>query len=140
MFTNLDLYYLNHMGIRPWLSKKSFGTTVIELAEKTKLLVLTPPNLTTKEQSLLEKIISFIDLEQNDLKRLEIKSGEKSLSLSLRADCILSVGLSKTSLIGLESSKFIAEIDVLKNILSNPLTKKKIFKQLVSLKEILAGL
>ncbi|WP_127098732.1 DNA polymerase III subunit psi [Legionella sp. km772] len=126
MYTNLDLYYLNLMGIRPWLDKKSLQANSVP--QDYKLLIFTSSNLASKEQSLLKQIIFFLALDDKQVKHLEVKDNSFTDS-SLNAKWILAFGDS-----GPYKSTTILETNSLSEVINRPILKKKLFKCLVSLK------
>ena len=129
MYTNLDLYYLNLMGIKPWLNKKSLATNDLNV-DKYKLLILTHSDLVPKEQTLLKHIISFLGLDEQYLKHIELSNGKNPNDLVLNAHFILAFGDYSHS-----ELPSILKITSLCELLNKPLLKKRLFHLLVSIKD-----
>jgi len=134
MYTNLDLYYLNLIGIKPWLNKKSQVTYDIN-ADKYKLLILTHSDLVPKEQTLLKQIISFLALDEQYLKHIELSTGKSPKDLALNAHFILAFGDYRHS-----ELPSILQITSLCELLNKPLLKKRLFHLLVSIKDKIINL
>lgn len=60
MYRPLTLYYLNHLGIRPWMLKKNSVSTHIEVTEAESLVLITQENLSAKAGLLLEQIKNYL--------------------------------------------------------------------------------
>jgi DNA polymerase III psi subunit len=131
MYSNLTLYYLEQMGITPWVDKKNYKSTTNETDKSISLLVMTP-KLNGKEQHLLNNILSFLGLQEEQLVHLQTANGTQQREI--QAVFTLFFGLN------LQQTPTITAADSLSYLLSNPLAKKKLFSKLVLLKEQLASL
>jgi DNA polymerase III psi subunit len=118
MFNPRTLYYLEQLGIRPWVRRANPNS-------KIKLVVITAEMLSIKEESLLNQILLFMDLKTEQLKRITF-----SFRLPINADCVISFGASGENITGLQ-------LEPLSELLNNALLKKKLYLQLTRLKKIL---
>lgn len=141
MYSNLTLYYLNQMGITPWISKDSplYSANEPKVISSVQLLVLTNGLLNLKEQSLLRNIISWLGLSANNWVHLQIKTDatkpEMAADLSeFESDNYLSFGLPHDFFTEFRSAKPVVQVDPLSLLLNNAFTKKKLFNCLVTLK------
>lgn len=56
MYSNLTLYYLNQLGITPWVIK----SRAIKEEGIPKLMVISPENISKKAQILLKRMLDFL--------------------------------------------------------------------------------
>ncbi len=137
MYSNLNLYYLNLMGIKPWLNKNNLNPNKTNI--EVKLLILTSSNLSIKEKTLLQQIIHFLALENEHYKHVELQNGILSDERALESKCILILGddseLNHSVIKTCITTKVFFKSNSLNELINNPLLKKKLFKLLVSLKE-----
>lgn len=139
MYTNLTLYYLNQMGISPWIDKNNLEQTKERIA--TSLLVITANDLNPKEQSLLRQVLFFIGISAKDMVHIEI--GLKSSKQEAISNA--SKYLPKIALIfGLDQNWFddqnmsVVKADALSELLAHYALKKKLLHTLALLKQQLA--
>ena len=119
------------MGITPWISKNNHECLVGETKKNISLLVVTP-KLCNKEQFLLHNILSFLGLQEDKLLHLETNDLKKLKER--QAAFILFFGFN------LESTPKKIRSESLNDLLNNPLGKKKLFHDLLILKEQLSAL
>lgn len=69
MFSNLTLYYLNQIGIKPWITKEPSPGYMnsLPLLHTPKIVICISDNLGEKAQLLFNRLISFINLPGDDL-------------------------------------------------------------------------
>jgi len=57
MYSNLNLYYLQQLGITPWISKDTIQQDSVKLA------VLVRSTASTKAQAFVKRVLSFLHLK-----------------------------------------------------------------------------
>lgn len=69
MYSNLTLYYLNQIGIIPWVKKQSSLNNKPELSEYSapKLIILKNNTLNDKAEALFKKMLGYLNLNESDL-------------------------------------------------------------------------
>lgn len=127
MYNNLNLYYLKHIGITPWISRKSPD----DATKKNIPLLIITSKLGSKEQQLLTNIILFLGLQNDQLIHLE---EDRAQEQKITPTCTLLFGLN------LECKSTIMNVASLHYFLNNPSAKKELFQHLLLLKEQLAVL
>lgn len=78
MYSNTTLYYLNQIGIRPWVMRDR-SISEVDCAiqqEKFKLLVFIASNLSIKAQSLLKQMMAYINLCEQELAIIPVQENE----------------------------------------------------------------
>ncbi len=78
MYSNLTLYYLNQMGITPWVNKEHISNLIRQSNEKSahKLVVLTSIALNDKMRSLFQQMMDYINLQHNDVLIMTVRELE----------------------------------------------------------------
>lgn len=143
MYCNLALYYLNQLGINPWVNKQTYldlnnKAQIIEgAAAAPKVLIVKQKNLNAKAEALFNKMLTYLNLNADDLL---VSDPEQSTSLlntiSLRAVLILSTD-SEELKTGLTSNCKVLKGLSPDYLLKNPSDKRSIFKVLNSLKALM---
>lgn len=129
MYNNLNLYYLNLLGIQPWISKKSLIDAIP--MPRARLIILTTPNLSSFEKTLLKQILIFLELKPEEYKHLEFKPDHRMDDVILNAEYILSMDINPELAF---NDDLIFKSDSLKTLLEKPLYKKQLCYLLTSLK------
>ena len=135
MYSNLNLYYLNQIGITPWVSRASEP----KATTSAQLLVITERLLNLKEQTLLNNIIFFLGLLENDWIHLQIDpSGSKQELMKnlsqFESDDLLSFGVDQEFFTDLKLTKSVVQAAPLNLLLSHAPTKKELLNYLIPLK------
>lgn len=142
MYTPLTLYYLNQIGIRPWIKRNN---TERELTtQDAKLFVLFPEHLSSKAKNLLKQMMNYVNLEQSALVLIPLQNTQlNEYAFKMKQQnplAILTWGFNSLE----QSEDFNCPIlmcDAPDSLLQNPLKKKEIFKVLSDLNQlILEGL
>ncbi|KTD82273.1 hypothetical protein [Legionella waltersii] len=141
MYDNLSLYYLNKMGIIPWINRaKPSKTSPICDSKIEKMFVIMPSQCNTKSKYLLKQIESFVDLDENRVEHITYNDQILSLVVDGYLNRMLLGVLcfdSNTSL----SEKLKPFVDQnllfidLESLISFPKMKKQAFADLVQFKE-----
>lgn len=63
MYTDLNLYYLNALGIRPWIKKSNSELTKATV----KLFIFHQGDLSKKAKNLLNSILFYLDIKTSEL-------------------------------------------------------------------------
>lgn len=148
MYSNTTLYYLNQMGIRPWI-KRSSTISVLEderavKQEALKLLVFISSTLSIKAQSLLSQMMAYLNLPEQELSIIPVQERDSLNKYNAKIE-------QKTPrailVLGLERHQFVTNTNlscpVLNSIdpdylITNPAEKGTVFKALHSLKQLLS--
>lgn len=147
MYTNITLYYLNQMQIRPWIKRCTSLALCLHQdteQETVKLYVFISLNLSVKEKSLLQQIIRYINLLDHELRIIPTQENEfltqyqTSISQKLPS-AILIFGLNGNYIQeALNATCPISTCAALDYLLSNPSQKRKVFQEINALKQLLA--
>lgn len=149
MYNNVTLYYLNQIGIRPWI-KRSNITSCDKLEGtvcqgRVKLVVFTSLDLSFKAKSLLQCIMSYINLDEDELTLIPIK--EESLQSTYNTTiqqysplAILMFGFSQYKPVTHEDAHALCLNNIdLEVLIANPIEKRTVFKLLTELKHLIAS-
>ncbi|MCL9684250.1 DNA polymerase III subunit psi [Legionella maioricensis] len=151
MFSNLTLYYLNQLGIVPWINKESS----LKLPDKSstvesnllKLVVLVSSDLSNKAQALFNRMMASINVEKDELLIIKILTqdladNKKWLTQieknTPRAVFALGLNVNDDLFADLNSSYPIVQSFAPEYLLDNPSYKKKVFHDLNTLKGLLS--
>jgi DNA polymerase III psi subunit len=127
MYNEINLYYLNQIGITPWVSANSLKNNLVADEPKAvTLLVLTPDALSQKERNLLDHILLFLGLAEDKVVRHAMSNG---VPPQLLPSAMVSFGLVS------QSEHTITDLPSLADLLTHPIIKKKTFNQLLPLKK-----
>ncbi len=135
MYSNLNLYYLNQMGIRPWIKR----TEVLE--DRVKLFVFSPSNLSIKATTLLNQMIKYIHLDSHELILIPVQDSGSLSHYKHQIDqkkpsAILVIGIIPAQL---NLNCPVVTCDSPDDLLQHPAHKKKVFKELSYLNQIIAA-
>ncbi len=143
MYSNLSLYYLEQLGIKPWI-KRDEG----QLEKKKQLVVLLDDSLSSKARFLLDKILDFISLDKHDKPLiLTEKADAATLKRCNRYDALVVLNFRKAHSVNIieelkgQSSPRLSLIDMSSpdDLLSHPVDKKKVFQQLLKVKDLISA-
>lgn len=128
-YTNLSLYYLNQMGITPWVTRSKKKDT-------TQLAVVVPPSQSPKAQSLLKNMLDFLGLSPEEVCIIQDKKSEDLKALDTSS-------LSALLLLGFGAQEYAFSCPLFLGanpevLIKNPLHKKELFKALHTLKNHLS--
>lgn len=151
MYSNLSLYYLNQLGIKPWINKEAYYHSVQQKEEfeqqTVKLVVFSSSNIDGKVGLLLKRMIAYLAIDEENL--LSIKLDKQETSNVQQADwysllqkqipqVILAFGVNPADLIaGLQMNCPLITSLAPEYLLSHPSDKKKVLHDLLTIKQIL---
>ena len=124
MYSPLKLYYLQQLGIRPWVRREVPVTCP-------KIIVIVPSCLTEKAQQLLGHILSYLPKENT---QLLTKERFLNSNKALLTKAVLSFETDLTAPFNQTCPVFQDDLDLL---LAQPILKKELFKTLHLLMELL---
>lgn len=144
MYSNTTLYYLNRMGIRPWIMRdlpKSVEDRVIK-QETFKLLVFIASNLSIKAQSLLKQMLAYINLAEQELTIISVQENDSFSDYNNRIKqknplAILVLGLNQRNAqthLSSDCPVFISADP--EYLLVHPVEKRKVFNELNSIRQL----
>lgn len=136
MYSNLTLYYLNQIGIRPWI-KREVQEQLQEKPNSVKLAVFVSSTLSTKARSLLQQMIRYLNLNEDELTVIPTQKDELNRYASLKPFATLVFGLSQEQLLAKEQTPVFNTLD-LDYLLSNPREKRTVFKVLSEIKQLVS--
>lgn len=141
MYSNLTLYYLNQMGITPWVNKEYLSN--LEQQSNTKnayqLVVLTSTAPNDKVHSLFHQMLNYINLQHDDVFIISVSENESGGNVGKWSEQLLN----KASQALLSFGPNINDLNVpypkfqsvsLEYLLNNPSSKKEVFQVLTRLK------
>jgi len=151
MYSNLTLYYLNQLGIRPWIKKDSpialSMQQYIAKQEVIKLIVFVSANLSAKAQLLLNRMLVCINLQDHELISINVPEIDPVASLQKQWQSRLqNVAPLAILVLGLNAADLLAHLKVtcpvLRSmdpdyLLDNPVDKKKVLQDLNYINELL---
>jgi len=138
MYCNLTLYYLEKIGITPWIDR---GTTPCKNAKK--LLILLEKNPENKELSLLKRILFFLNIDDDNY---VILSGERGGMDEIKDTYFLAALVFSKEDNRVWLQQRLSHIDVRNQIFTispaaelirTPILKKEIFMQLNRVRSVL---
>jgi hypothetical protein len=144
MYSNVTLYYLNQMGIRPWI-KRNDSSAVHEKGDTTKydaikLLVFISSRLSTKAQLLLQQMLAYINLCEQELSIIPVQEKDSLINYTSRIEqqapaAILVLGLNKNQFLhDMNLNCLVLHSIDPEHLIANPAEKKNVFKHLNSIK------
>lgn len=136
MYSNLTLYYLNQIGIRPWI-KREVQEQLQEKPNSVKVAVFVSSTLSTKARSLLQQMIRYLNLNEDELTVIPTQKEELPRYASLTPFATLVFGLSQEQLLAKEQTPVFNTLD-LDYLLSNPREKRTVFKVLSEIKQLVS--
>lgn len=146
MYSDLNLYYLNQIGITPWITKENnysvLNNTQAKKQLSHKLVVLTKSHYGTKAKILVKRILAFINLDQHELLILQVEDNASEI----RGDQLNNISPLAILALGLKAEDIVTEVNLncpmvssvdLDYVIDNPFEKKKIFKDLSYINELI---
>lgn len=136
MYNERSLYYLNQIGIIPWVKKTNSqgGSKYDQNQITTQLLILTPDSLTPNERALLKNILLSLEVSENDWIHQEVSTSPTSNIIAqislIAAKKALIFGLSRSMIADLNLSDKI-ELGPLSSYFKNAIAKKQLFSNLM---------
>lgn len=151
MDSNLTHYYLNQIGITPWISKKKYDNLTVNLSgvnpSLTKMVVLVSDCLSDRAEILLTRILRYIQINEQDLKQIKLHaldSNDRGTTLwretlsNFFPKVLLVFGFNQESLSEQLDLKypvvFCPDVDYL---LNNPKDKRAVFNDLIYVNHLL---
>ncbi|CAM2874501.1 DNA polymerase III subunit psi [Legionella worsleiensis] len=139
MYSTLNLYYLNQLGITPWINNEIIAPVTSDSAEIKHqniplVIIMKQPQLSKKAEILLNKMIAYLNLGDSDVfitENLQHSSFVKNDS----PKAVLSLGIESSALVDTMMLKcpFLFAPSP-EQLISNPLEKREILKVLNSIK------
>lgn len=135
MYSNTTLYYLQQMGIRPWIKKQS--TTAKQ--EALKLLVFVPSTLSTKAKSLVQQMMFYINLREQEVAIILVNKTDLLGSLIGQKNplAILILGLNNHQLSSNVNCPVLTSIDP-DDLITQPSDKRKVLQDLHYIKQLVS--
>lgn len=129
MYTNLTLYYLNQMGIVPWVHKGCDASVELRPISCSLLVVLSSA-LSNKAQSLFNQMLNYLGLAETELMILTLAHSDELISyLDVNKPLfIVAFGLSLNDIVPNDAQML--SNSSLEEILMHPANKKQVFQQL----------
>ncbi|KTD60518.1 DNA polymerase III subunit psi [Legionella shakespearei] len=144
MYNDLTLYYLNQIGIRPWMSKEHHSALIpaqpiAEPKERPRLFILTSTRH-GKTELLLRKMIHCIGLMEEQLELIQIQDLSEHWLKSVTPRALLSLGVELPDFISnaLANCPIILSFS-LEHLIEWPADKKKVLQDLYSFKQHLSS-
>lgn len=130
MYSNQTLYYLEQLGIEPWIQRARAPTAIF-------LIVCIPTNLSLLAQNLLSNCMYALDLEKNDYITRECDENQK-LELSLECTLTTLVLIFGEHLANCIDERFINKIVVpdLYKLLDDPREKTHLWRKINQIKPV----
>ncbi len=137
MYSNLTLYYLNQIGIRPWIKREEQEQAQV-LSNAVKLAVFVSSTLSVKAESLLQQMIGYLNLNDDEFTVISAqKIGLQPRDMACASLATLVFGVSQEQVYTQEQSILFNTLD-LDYVLSNPREKRTVFKVLSEIKQLVS--
>ena len=134
MYNNLTLYYLEQLGIRPWVNKENYLATT--KSESTiKLIIVLAKKTNEKARYLLGKMLAYLNLPEHQF--LIINEEDKPGQACSNLVALWSLGPISNEIINQFSTKKIIASSHLNEVINHPALKKKILIDLADIQNIL---
>ncbi|MBN9230126.1 MAG: hypothetical protein BGO90_04480 [Legionella sp. 40-6] len=133
MHSPLTLYYLNHLGIRPWILKTRSDNGPAEVDAGAPLILMVREHLSDNARQLLEQIKIY--LQKNYLFMVHFVNQDilieqlNEISLRYKPFKVILAGLSLGSSI-INSPSPLIQVDDLERLVSEPILKKRFWQAL----------
>ena len=152
MFSNLTLYYLNQLGIAPWINKES-SLKLLNKSNKVesnllKLVVLVSSDLSNKAQVLFNHMMAYINVENDELLIIKILTQDLADNKNRQwftqiekntPRAVFALGFNANDLFADSNSTYpIVQSFTPEYLLDNPSYKKKVLHDLHALKGLLS--
>ncbi|CEG56795.1 DNA polymerase III subunit psi [Legionella fallonii] len=137
MYSNLTLYYLNQIGITPWVNKELIPNLIDQPNETSThpIIVLISTELSDKMRSLFNQMMDYIDITQDEVLVVAVREQELENKLLDKApQALLSLGPNVNDL---NLPYPIFQGLALEYLLDNPLSKREVFQVLTRLRAYL---
>lgn len=142
MYTNRLLYYLQQLGIRPWVSRLSQAVPCI------KLLVLVDTERSDPANALLKQLLAYLPLEQKGIQYIDAASREMPVFPSHAQLLVLNLSQTKTMDSPVLEKLQARQVPVYKliqglsltDLLRHPLKKRRLLADLSSLRQCIEHL
>lgn len=152
MYSNVTLYYLNQIGITPLVTKDNslnlLSKSNTAESNTLKLIVLISSDFSNKAKSLFNRMMTYINLQENELlliniKQYDLAQNTNKLWFSQIENktplAILALGPNTKDLFNDSNPSYsIVQSLALDYLLTNPLNKKKVFQDLSYLKQLMS--
>ena len=126
MFNPVSLYYLNQMGIDPWIVRREPQS----LTANSQLFILLPAPVGDKEQILLNKILNYMQIPFHKIQWIYAVDKIQPQQMVKENGVIVSFGV---DIACDQQNSFVLSCPDLTYLLNNPKEKKHVFNQLVRL-------
>lgn len=137
MYSNQTLYYLNQIGIRPWIKREAQEQSQ-EVSKAVKLAVFVSSTLSAKAKFLLQQMMGYLNLSDDELTVIPAQKNELQQRDTTITPCVTLVfGLSQEQGLAKEQAPVFNTFD-LDYLLSNPSEKRTVFKVLNEIKQLVS--
>jgi DNA polymerase III psi subunit len=137
MYSNQTLYYLNQIGIRPWIKREAQEQSQ-EVTKAVKLAVFVSSTLSAKAQFLLQQMMGYLNLSDDELTVISAQKNElQQRHTTVTPFVTLVFGLSQEQVVSKEKASVFNTFD-LDYLLSNPSEKRTVFKVLNEIKQLVS--
>ncbi len=138
MYSDLSLYYLGQIGITPWIMRDVQEVSLSN--ERHKLVILKKAKYSDKAQILLKRMLAFINCDENDVLIIDVdKSPLKGEQFNNQSPvAVLGFGLDVNQYLcdAPLDCPILSSVDP-QALIENPSSKKKIFKDLMYINELI---
>lgn len=133
MYSNQSLYYLEQLGITPWV-RRSFS-----LQYSPQLLIFIPEVLPLSAKKLLDNLLDFLDLKTQEFRIIPINKQTPWQDSEGNQKIALIFGESLLKFLQFEAKAKIVSPDLVL-LIQQPLEKKALLTPLMQLKQSISGL
>lgn len=136
MYSNQTLYYLNQIGIRPWIKRESTVSQTTDSLDALKLIVFISAHLSGRALSLLKQMLAYLNVPEHEL--TIISTSDQGLDNTLshqKTQAVLLLGVALNNNVNFDCP-VLTSMDP-DYLITHPAEKKNAFKDLCHLKQLL---
>lgn len=139
MYSNLTLYYLNQIGITPWINRHDSPSNKTQMSEQInipKIVILKNKKLNERAEALFNKMLDYLNINESEL--LISDSLSSSMFNQQSPLAVLLLGMDSEGVItGLNLNCPILTAASPNDLLNNPSAKRIVFQALHSIKSLI---
>ncbi|MFI4955451.1 MAG: DNA polymerase III subunit psi [Gammaproteobacteria bacterium] len=149
MYNERSLYYLNQLGITPWITRGQGASCLGEAQNTLKLVVFSLSNQSKKAQILLKRMMAFVALDESELLMICVDNiNPETAHLKMHQVVLANATPLAVLTLGVDTTHLAQELNLqcpilsnfnLDHLLHNPAEKRKVFNDLLSVLNFVKG-
>ena len=136
MYSNQTLYYLNQIGVRPWIKRESTLSLTTDSLDALKLIIFISAHLSGRARSLLKQMLIYLNVPEQELTIISVSEQEVDNALLYqRPQAVLLLGVEPKTSLNFNCPVLTSMAP--DYLITHPAEKKSAFKDLCRLKQLL---